>query len=251
MNKDLHHQFSAFGFSDKETRVYLSAIELGASSVQTISTKSGVNRATAYVIIESLIERGLISTSQSGKKRLFVAEPPETIINIIQREKKRLEEKERGIKSVLTELVALSHLSKNHPNVTFHEGENGVESIRDSIFKSGARCIEEFSNLDLAYRYFPPSSGDHREKFRKLFDNRLIYTSERGAILPVKQGRVETRFVPLKEYPFYGEVAIFGDKLAIIYYSPKLIGVLVEHEGIANLLHNLFSLAWVGTKKEA
>ena len=66
LKKELEH----LGLSDKEARVYLAALEMGPSPVQDISHKAHVNRATTYVMIESLAARGLMSTFQKGKKRI-------------------------------------------------------------------------------------------------------------------------------------------------------------------------------------
>lgn len=250
MNEYLCRQLSLFGLSDKESRIYISSLELGAASVQQIAKVSEVNRATTYVAVESLIRRGLMSTTQSGKKRLFVAETPETIMSIIQKEKKVLEEKEGNIKSILGDLRLLSSGIRSRPKITFHEGLNGIERIRNHIKTSNSKYIEEFCCLDWAYKYFPPNEDDHRKYFRKTFSIRFIYTSSKGAILKSKDEGVVRKFVSHDKYPFDGDVAIFGDKAAIIYYSPQPLGVLVEHKGIANTLRQLFSLAWEGIKNE-
>ena len=47
------------GLTEKEAKVYLAALELGEKAVQVIAQKAGVNRATTYFILESLIEKGL------------------------------------------------------------------------------------------------------------------------------------------------------------------------------------------------
>ncbi|OHE33815.1 MAG: hypothetical protein A3J94_16070 [Syntrophus sp. RIFOXYC2_FULL_54_9] len=63
---ELKKQLEHLGLSDKESKVYLAALELGPTPVQDISHKAHVNRATTYVMIESLSARGLMSTFQKG-----------------------------------------------------------------------------------------------------------------------------------------------------------------------------------------
>ena len=55
------------GLNEKEAKVYLASLELGQSAVQGISSRSGVNRATTYFIIEGLTAKGLISSFHQGK----------------------------------------------------------------------------------------------------------------------------------------------------------------------------------------
>lgn len=242
-------ELEKIGLSDKESKVYLAAVEIGSAPVQLIAQKAGVNRATTYVMIESLTERGLMGSYQKGKKRFFVAESPENILALLKTEREKVAQKEENFRRILGDLKALAAAGKEQPRVTFFEGTAGIERLRESILESRAKVVEEFAPLDEAYKYFPPGEDDHRKKFRKNFDIKLIYTSKNGAFLPGKEGSVERRFVPAEKFPFAGDIAIYGSRVNIIYYSPKLLGVLIEHEGITNTFHQLFSLAWEGAKK--
>ncbi|MDZ4385041.1 MAG: helix-turn-helix domain-containing protein, partial [Candidatus Moranbacteria bacterium] len=75
LEKDLQE----IGLNEKEARVYLSALELGQSTVQDIAKKALVNRATTYFVIESLMKSGLMSSFQKGKKQYFVAADPDRL----------------------------------------------------------------------------------------------------------------------------------------------------------------------------
>jgi len=64
----LEKYLKSIELSDKEIKVYVSALELGESTVIDISKKSRVNRTTIYPVIDSLQEKGLVSLAQKGKK---------------------------------------------------------------------------------------------------------------------------------------------------------------------------------------
>lgn len=246
--KAFENELRKLGFSDKESKVYLSALNIGAAPVQDISKKAGVNRATTYVMIESLMGRGLMGSVQKGKKRLFVAEPPDNILSLLRREREDLEEKEKSVKNILDDLrkMASSHA---HPKVTFFEGEAGIERLREDIKKTKVKEILEFASLDDAYKHFPPHDKDHRQYFRKKHKIKAIYASESGIKLSAKEGGVERRRIPYKKYPFSGDVAIYGNRVAILNYSPKLMSVLIESEGISNTFRQMFHLAWESAEK--
>ena len=74
----LEKDIEKLGLSEKEAKVYLASLELGPSPVQVISQKSKVNRATTYVVIDSLMAMGLMSTYDEGKKTFFTSESPES-----------------------------------------------------------------------------------------------------------------------------------------------------------------------------
>ncbi|HBR80028.1 TPA: transcriptional regulator, partial [Candidatus Uhrbacteria bacterium] len=64
------------GFSDKEAAVYLAALQLGLSSIQDIAKKSGVNRATTYLLVDVLIKKGLMGVFVKDGRKFFAAESP-------------------------------------------------------------------------------------------------------------------------------------------------------------------------------
>jgi sugar-specific transcriptional regulator TrmB len=243
----LERELQKIGFSDKETKVYLAGIELGPSTAQELSKKSGVNRATTYVMIESLTERGLMGSFLKGKKRFFTAESPEHILILVKEEKRKIEDKENTVLTLLEDLKSLTNI-KDQPNVTFFEGEKGIEKMRSAVLESSEEVIEEFSPIDEVYKYFPSSENDHRENIRKQFEIKIIYTSKDGPVFLEKEDGVERRFIPSDLFPFRGDIAIHGSKVSIIYYTPKLVGVLIDHEGISETFRNMFRLAWVGAE---
>ena len=54
MNSELVSTLQAYGFSDKEAKIYLVALELGSSPASAIARNSGIKRVTAYTILKDL-----------------------------------------------------------------------------------------------------------------------------------------------------------------------------------------------------
>ena len=73
----LQNQLQAFGLSENEAAVYLASLTLGPSSALEIARNSSIKRATVYLVIESLQEKGLMHIEYAGLKRKFVAASPE------------------------------------------------------------------------------------------------------------------------------------------------------------------------------
>ena len=244
----LSKELEGIGLSEKESRVYLAALELGPSTAQTIAAKATVNRPTTYIAIESLVKKGLMSSITKGKKRFFVSEPPDKIFRMLDDEKKELEQKEDKVSKIMDDLKVLSLGSKDRPDVLFFEGIHGIERLREHFLNSKVKLIEEFFSVDEVYKRFPPSKDDHRHDPRlKNRINRVIYTSESGLVLPrFRDGnkKKERRSIPYDQYPFGGDIAICGDLVAIINSGPKPIGILIQHEIIASAFHQMFRLAW-------
>src|SRR5512133_1594384 len=108
------------GFTEKEIATYVALLELGASSVQDISRKTGVNRVSIYDAVDELKAKGLVAESRKGKKKLFIAEDPDGITELIQAKKARLREEENSLQNtVLPILKAINIRQENKPQIKF------------------------------------------------------------------------------------------------------------------------------------
>ena len=239
------------GLSEKEARVYLAALELGEAPAQEIAKKAGINRTTAYFHIEELIKKGLISSIEKKKKRYFYASNPENLLRMIDLKEKEISDLKKDLNSFLPELKTIYNLAPHKPKVRFFEGIEGLKSIQEDILRSKFKEGFGLVNLDDAYKVFPPSPKDHRHKLKKKFlkekvVRKIIYTSRKGEILPRKENQppVERKFIDPQKFSFHTEVYIYGDKIALMSYKGKLIGVIIEDSELAQSLKVLFKLAW-------
>ncbi len=137
------------GLSEKEAKVYSASLELGPESVLKIAQKSGINRPTCYVQIESLINRGLVSSFIKGKKRYFSAESPDRFLDLISARAKDLRDKETSLKAILPELQNVFNLSGEKPKVRFYEGKAGLKAMQEDFLKTKEKKIQAIYNLDL------------------------------------------------------------------------------------------------------
>jgi len=119
---NLEQDLKSIGLEEKEAKVYLAALELGPTSIQDLAEKSGIKRSTVYEMIKSLEEKGLISETSKGKRRLMVASDPERL-------KQNITSKERLLKEILPELKSLNNIGNIKPNIRYYEGMNGLRQI--------------------------------------------------------------------------------------------------------------------------
>lgn len=238
--------------SEKEAVIYMASLELGPSTIQEISHKSGIIRTTGYNLIQSLIEKGLMTELHKGKRRLFVGQSPERLLSLIRVQKKELEERERGLKAILPELKGLIDFSRFRPKIRFYDGKQAIRLMRDDILSmKNLDCIEEFVPLDDAYQFFPAHKRDHRLQMLKALNRtqrKVIYTSKKGMILPARERLVERRFVPLAKFPLLNEINIYGNKVGIVSYQKRPMGLIMEGKEVAQSLRSIFYLAWRGSR---
>src|SRR5688572_25102021 len=101
MRDELAKELEKIGLSENEAKVYLAGLELGSSTAQMIAAKATVSRPTTYIMIESLIKRGLMSSFQKGKKRMFVSGKPRQLLYILEQQKKAIENQTAKFKELL------------------------------------------------------------------------------------------------------------------------------------------------------
>jgi len=244
----LDKELQKLGLSDKEAKVYLSSLELGPSPVQVIAQKAGVNRATTYVMIESLIGRGLMSSFEKGKKRFFTAESPDQLMTLLKKE-----EAEVGTKiKQLGDMKMIFSNADEKPKVRFFEGIDGLEAIREDALNSKCESLEEIVSLDEYYKIFPPGDNDFRHTFLKRIGSipiKVLYTSKSGPILKQKEGVIERRYISQDKFSFSTEIVIYGNKISISVCRGKIIGVIIENKNISDSLRAIFNLVWKVAEK--
>ena len=121
-----------FGLSAKEAAVYKAIFELGRSTATSIAERAGINRSTAYVVLESLLKEGLLKVSELNGIQYY-----EGVTNAImqiteERLKKAREELETGKKLTeeLKKLTTTDISNKGGGNVSINTiNKTGYSSL--------------------------------------------------------------------------------------------------------------------------
>lgn len=111
----IHDLLHSLGFSDKETKVYTALIRMGRATPADLARKTKCNRATVYAIAKSLIGRGVITQDFGRKKTELVALTADHLVHTLARDRRALEEKERAVHQVVSELSQLAQATLHGP----------------------------------------------------------------------------------------------------------------------------------------
>jgi sugar-specific transcriptional regulator TrmB len=228
------------GLSSNEAKVYLALIELGSSTAGKISERSGVNRRTVYDVLESLMDKGLVSFVIEANRRWFEASDPRKFLEIL---KQRGEE----MNKILPELIKKRDRIKEKQEATIYRGKKGVKTIFEDILRSKENWV--FGSHGRFKEVFPYFFKHYQRKKRE----RRIYTrlllSERkrnSEIVRLTPG--EHRFLR-KEYDSPTSTIIYGDKVAIIVWTDEPMGLVLKGDQITKSFRNYFEVMWRIAKK--
>src|SRR3989344_1634503 len=123
------------GLSQDESKVFLVLLELGRGTVTEITRKAGLNRTTGYDILDNLVAKGLASISGKEPKQEYLAESPDKIVAMLEKEINAKSEQLKKIKSVLPEMKSLHNVA-GRPKVMFYEGVQGLKDVYEDTLTS-------------------------------------------------------------------------------------------------------------------
>ncbi len=244
------------GLNEKEAKVYLAVLELGRGAVQEIALRSSIKRSTAYVILEGLIKSGLCGTVDDNNKTYYTASDPEAIKNMIELEKKTIDERLDYFDKIKENLDLLNNQSrKNKPMVSFYEGEQNVYNSSLEVSKAaigGQETINSIYPLDklkelLNDQKFTASRQKSRQKRLKAGIKAEVIGS--SAKLKEFSDTLDTyRVVDAGKFPIEADINIAGDITRIAIWEDKQSAILIRDKHVARTLKTLFKLAWLGVE---
>jgi len=246
----LINELKKIGLSEKEAKVYLALLELGEDTVQNIAAKSGVNRATTYVVLEKLASMGLSANYEKDKKTFFVASEPEALESIFEIQKKEIEEKKKNFQLILSQIMAISNKDKAKPVIKFFEGKEGIVAAMKEFYayqKKGGIVHLIYPRM-LLDKLMPLKDRQalRENRLKKKIRTRVLYTNTE--IIP-STADGERRRIDADKFPVSCDIEIYDEAVLIVSLEKQLSAVLIRDKQIAQTLTSLFELAWITAKK--
>jgi len=230
------------GLNEKQAKIYLACLELGPSSVGEIAKKAGIKRTSAYTIIESLLEQGLISKFQDKKGGKFIAEKPEKLIEKLKQQQKTLE-------SVLPQLQAITNQGGIKPEVRFYQGKQGIISVyQDTLSCNQNQEILSLGSAEDIYNLLPDYIPEYlKKRIKNKIKMRAIVQDSLKARQHAKHDKQElrqTKLVPAHIFNLTIEKNIYADKTALMSFRNFPMGIIMKSPQIAKSEKAIFELLW-------
>lgn len=244
-----HHEevLLQLGLSRIEAKTYLALLNLEAVSVRNVAEYTGINRGTTYEAIKTLLNWGLVSVRQAGKRQYYSAESPEKIYDIIRDKRKNLWQTLQDTKKVVPALLAQKARPQGRPLVRYYEDDEGIVAILRDV-------LQTCSNLPVAEYYVYSSRPLRQYLYRKFpkFTDRRVNEGIKVKVIAIGEGGDPAAASERKwlAEPDGGGISsytiVYGNKVAHISisndYTPY--GVVIEDEGTASMQRLLFEQLW-------
>lgn len=237
----LPFELEKLGLDEKESRLYLLALELGQFGVQEISHKAEISRPTTYRILQSLEKKKLISKFQKDKKKFFSVNSPDQFLSVLKVERRKAEEKEREFLRIIS--ILQTKFSKNDNNdIRIFQGTEGKNNLLETLgtTHSNELFVIFFKNkknerklLEKTYKEIKTRRGNifikelHFEKLPPQ-DSKLNYVSKRII-----------KHQPFKNIP--AEILIISKSITIL---EKDKGLRIKNSDIVEIIRSFLKIIW-------
>lgn len=242
---ELAAKVQALGLTDKEAKVYVASLFLGPAPVQKIAEQADINRATAYVILGQLADIGLVAQSTEGKKTVFVAEPPETLGRLFDRQIEAVEERRKELDVILPELQQSQRIETGSaPIIRFYKGREGVDSMIAELQRKAPHgsMVYGVCNYDEIEKIVPDIfKSSPKGRLKRQVSSKIIYSYRKEVPSSPKLLREMSRI----DQPVTADIALWPSSASLCTYAGKnSIGVIIESPEIVGALRQLFEIAW-------
>lgn len=244
------------GLSDKEAAVYLAILELGSGTVQQIARKSGVARATTYLVLDALLEMGLVTKFEEENTTTFVAESPRYLEVVMDEKEQELQKSRQVLVDFLPKLEAFIRTEDDRPVVRYFDGVEGLKFIRSNMTREAEKgeVWYQFSPVDYMIDVFGSEESINdasyvkQRKARGIQSKAIISTQSTEIREQLKKTAspkwAERKFVDPKGYTSSSGFTVSRNQVGITIFGKKMGGVVIESESVAKMMREFFMIAW-------
>lgn len=237
-----------YGLNDKEAKIYLALIELDTATVNEIAHAADINRSSAYVVIEKLKKKGLVSTIKDYKIQRYVATNPEVLLQEAETRALRNIEIKNKIQNVVSELKSIHRETKKKPKIMVYEGLNGlINAFNDSLTTKEKRIRISSAAEDLSepvLKYFKA-----REDLGISIKGIHPDTPNSRKLLKMSPVSDLSILIPKIKYCFSSDFAIYDEKIGFMSAKNGGWAVIIENKEMSDVMKSLFDLAFEEAKK--
>jgi sugar-specific transcriptional regulator TrmB len=242
------------GLTNAEIKVYITLLELGASSAGKIIETSNLQNSVTHRALNTLIEKGIINYIMEGRRKVYQATNPENFFNFIDDKKKRFEQ-------ILPDLKKKQAFVKEKNQGTIFRGKRGINEMYNLILNAGSSAKSrgrsvEYNTFGGGTRVTHDVMGEtwwknlharrleKKIKCRQVFDESIRKFGNELNKLP----KTNIKFLP-SEYEQLQETVILSSNVGIAIFTENPYGILIEDKTVADGYRKYFELLWKRAKK--
>ena len=242
-SKEISDALVSFGLTEKEIAVYIALLKIGTGSAYAISKLSKIKLSTSYVVLDALIDRGVVVRVPKTRKRLYTARLPYTLLE-------NLQQRVHSFEQVMPMLAGMARDQGKGAQLLFFDG---VEEIKKGMqYRLKEMAKKEIVGFYGATQHVSPELDAVFIEWNKNIASESITTR---AIAPdhpsLKQYRRldkehnrVVKIIPYQQYTSDISVDITPFFVRLIIFSTNPQCVIIESKTVAQTFRQIFEMVW-------
>lgn len=237
------------GLTQNEIAIYAAVLKLGSTPSGRITYETGLHRSRVYEGLNRLAEKGLISFVKQGNVTFFEATSSEKIVDVLEEEKLRIDEKILKMKTVIPQLNKFRE-SKPTAEAYILQGVEGFKAMRRDVLKHAKGehlMIGAIARENEVMPLFFEKWDAERKRLKIAL--RILYKSDvKGSAMSLRKDFAEARYLP----PHISNPAVinvYGDRVVNVLWKEKFpLCFVMVNQDIADAYRKYFDVLWKASK---
>ncbi|MDP3792741.1 MAG: helix-turn-helix domain-containing protein [bacterium] len=251
---DINKTLENIGLTATEAKIYLAGLDHDSIGVRELVKETSLKRPTIYHVLETLEQKGLVSTKNTGVRLQFIMSEPKSFSSFLKSKSEQIQSQLREIEKIIPALEARKGLAvKNKLDIAHYEGVEGIKTVVDFALYCRSKHWDIiapeknfFSEFDSEYaRYYISQRINRGITSRSLWEknpNRRVLTKQE-----IEQRN--PRFLPqIMLGHFKSVLIIFDDKVAIISSVKEKSAILITSKEINDTFSAIFNGLWLASE---
>ncbi|MBU1165702.1 hypothetical protein KKF81_02045 [Candidatus Micrarchaeota archaeon] len=239
--KDL---LSKIGLSENEAKIYLVLLKLGPLSAYQIAQRTGIYRPHVYDKLSTLIQKGLVSYVQQGKKRIFSPAPPSKVLDYLKEQENDLKKDILLFSTNLDAFNIMYNLPKEDTKVDVFTSVEGLKLMLSDTWRSGNKEILIFGLDDTKYNEaLPVFMPQHFKRLKMNGLRERVITQKKKGTYTFENEVTKYRFLNSSQIN-PANTMIYGDKIAFVVWGTPITSIVIENKQLARTYKEYFEYLW-------
>lgn len=242
------------GLTKTESKIYLVLLDSGLSTTGPLMSAAKVSSSKIYVILERLIQKGLVSYIVKSKTKYYQACSPKNLLNYMVEKESKLKAQTNLVKNIIPELELRKANSGSAQDAQVYIGWKGVKSAFEYILDS---MKEGDDYIGFAQTDIEESSKEVRNFFNHYQSKRMHKKLNVKLLAQASQKKLFAKdpYTKFKSFQVrYLErippgMVICKSMLLMPVFTPQTTAVLIHSKSLAKTYTAYFNFLWETTKK--
>lgn len=240
---------TTLGLTKDQAKIYEILLSAPLLPVRLISSKSGVSRELAYVVLGQLEQIGLVERSTQGKVILFRAEHPRMIKKILEEKHQKFLEAEKAYQDIIGIMVSDFNVTHNKPFIRFYEGLEGLQKTYEHILRHAKtvyviRSLYDYDNPELRSMVTEQLEKQVAKNIQSyVLTPKLDHMKPEKVVKNIKRN-ITRKIVSKDLFTLPSQIIIYNSTVSITSMKGAIVTTIIENQDIATTFLNLFNYMW-------